>query len=778
MTEEELKALKHSVGAEMRRQGLEGKLYKASSANKFLNNPNEQEDKETIQSQKDTYTKPEEPAKSTNTVSVVAGKASKAVKDVFDFGSDKIGNFLFGTNRKTIETETLQELGSLVSDRLSNASDKERLTVPFQKLEYIRGILALPANPEEVGQILEAKIPGFKTRTDEAGNLIAILPDGQESVINKPGGSLQDVIENTSRTLMFLPALAVPGGPFTVAAATGIISVGNEAFKRALGADREWWESLLEIAIDTATGGFGRGAKPQIQKGQRFISNRNVVDTPTAIEQEARDNIANANRVSGKVEDLTGVDVGTFQHQKTRSPGAVEKANLLADNPVAHKKVVRAFEQQDKEVGKAVDTFFRSPEGTAKSVKNSVDEFFTELESIRTAEAGPLYEEAFRRHEIAVLADPKFNIKFDDIVKRLKADSADRLLPDGPQKKALKDAINKFKQETVSDTKFIPDAKGVLKEVEVLKKLPISARKLHNIRKEFDIVLTKMAKDDASPSAIRNVDRILSREREVLRKRLIATSDEFEMADLVFQKRSKQIKAAEETLLGVMKRMEKRNPELILSMGELTARFSPKQIRILKTAIGNERQWDKFVKNTLYSRIKITKPFSETVAKNARSFTGRFNVAKQIKEDLFKPLSKGNPTQNFINSASPEVRKNISLIKELLEIVEVGKGGAKVQGLPKDKGLFESLRNVWSNSIRNKLLAGITAADLATQGAVWKRHVKRLTDLMFDPKWQPGMKELRKTGLKTAKSVELFSQLWNEAGGAAIEALPEQQEQK
>ena len=113
------------------------------------------------------------------TVTAKVMKGLGAVKDFF-------------TGTKTTEYAELPEIGSATG--LSG----------FQSLKIGAGLLINP-NQKAQAEIIQSQVPGSTLIKDKFENIIVSMPDGKSYYLNKPGASLQDVLQTTSQILAYIP---------------------------------------------------------------------------------------------------------------------------------------------------------------------------------------------------------------------------------------------------------------------------------------------------------------------------------------------------------------------------------------------------------------------------------------------------------------------------------------------------------------------------------------------------------------------------------------------
>jgi hypothetical protein len=153
---------------------------------------------------------------------------------------DKISDIFTGTKRT--EFASLPEIGEYKGEGAGATAV---------------GLLLTP-NQESQADIIKSQIPGSAIREDKYGNPIVNLPDGRNFYLNKPGASLQDVLQTTAQILSYIPgynaiAKRAAGSYFKKvigqAAASGAMSAAQDLGAYGLGAEQKLDVPKLAFAI-------------------------------------------------------------------------------------------------------------------------------------------------------------------------------------------------------------------------------------------------------------------------------------------------------------------------------------------------------------------------------------------------------------------------------------------------------------------------------------------------------------------------------------------------
>ena len=145
---------------------------------------------------------------------------------------DKVSDIFSGTKRT--EYAALPEIGAADAGSLG------------ANLKVAGGLLLTP-NQRSQAQIIQAAVPGSAIREDKYGNVIVNMPDGKNYYLNKPGASLQDVLQTTAQILQYIPGYSAVAKKFANTyfkrvvgqiSASGATSIGQDLAAKGLGASQ------------------------------------------------------------------------------------------------------------------------------------------------------------------------------------------------------------------------------------------------------------------------------------------------------------------------------------------------------------------------------------------------------------------------------------------------------------------------------------------------------------------------------------------------------------
>lgn len=200
-----------------------------------------------------------------------------------------VGNFFTGADRETRATRDLPELGS--SGLLAG------LGISPAKAAQLSATMLVTPDPAEIGRMLREASPDIGLQQDEKGNLIAANNrTGARAVINKPGLSGLDIMQDSAAGAAFAPAAAavpVTGGAMATAGLLGLAGAATETgiqgLQYAAGGDFD----PEDIAVAGASGAAGelasRGLSAAGRGARNAIARRANAGTADAVVDGADD---------------------------------------------------------------------------------------------------------------------------------------------------------------------------------------------------------------------------------------------------------------------------------------------------------------------------------------------------------------------------------------------------------------------------------------------------------------------------------------------------------
>ena len=114
-----------------------------------------------------------------------------------------IGNWFTGS--KTTEFKDLEEIGSANIPSKSPISSEPTIGA---NAKIALGLLLTPDQKAQA-EIIQTQVPGSTVTADKFRNTIITFPDGKSYYLNKPGASMQDVLQTTSQILQYIPGYSM-----------------------------------------------------------------------------------------------------------------------------------------------------------------------------------------------------------------------------------------------------------------------------------------------------------------------------------------------------------------------------------------------------------------------------------------------------------------------------------------------------------------------------------------------------------------------------------------
>jgi hypothetical protein len=304
-------------------------------------------------------------------------------------GLSAVGEAITGSERMTPEMVGKE----LVGRTDIHPQDKKKALALASALMF--------GNEEEQKGVVESVYPGAKVVQDDKGNDLVELPTGEKVPLNKPGFSFQDFYNLMGTLNIFTPAGKAPGlvgKGLAKKVATGVVAEGGTELARqkamqAAGSEKD--VDIADVGLAAGLGGMTTAAGPLI-KG--FREGRQAKKLGV-LKEEAK-GLEGAIREGREAAEATGVEL--FPAQTTLSPSAGRKQAALQMLDGSSLKAIESLKKQDAQIGQAVEdtlayiapskTLDEAPEMVVKAAEKKL----TSLKKARTAAAKPLYTKALK----------------------------------------------------------------------------------------------------------------------------------------------------------------------------------------------------------------------------------------------------------------------------------------------------------------------------------------------------------------------------------------------
>lgn len=640
------------------------------------------------------------------------GKGSSGLGFIYDA--------ITGADRETKQTQELPEVLGMVKD-----------LKPGKELQIMTGLL-LENNPTQQMEIIKDAAPETTFETDEKNNIIVTFSNGKSGILNKPGMSDQDMAQVATDLVAFFPAgrLAMLANTFVKKMGAGfVLATATEGAKQTatggLGVEDPYDKSEMLVAGLLQSGGEG------IQQGFRnFRSARQATNTgsePGQVKQ-TQVNIIKAENAQNALKKL-GVDVPLFKGQKTANPKTLEEMQTVAQLEGGANTAMVQFGKQNKKSEEAVelvlniiydgaeDALVVAPAAFRDAARGAVQKPRT----LRAKAAGPLYSQARRRQRQgkAPPIDTKgLNSKVTNILK-----------DQDPNSDAGK-VLNRILQG-------IKNSEGKI-------------NKLQAVKRDLDAKINpgNMATDN-------NVKRILTIVQKDLVKTMDAGSPSLRAGKQVFEELSPAVEAVENSILG---KIAKTNDVDLKAISKNMFNPAEANIKTIKTAKARIDAVDPGAWNLLL-RSEVERRMG-SIKLNMDDVTNQ-NVPLMLKNAIF---GNNRNTQILYAGADGEALKNLKYLNVVL--TRAAKGRMPGSPTATRKEIIDELK---TKGVGGRLIDIITSP-VETVGAVVTgqstkqrqiNNVKKLTELVFDPKFTADMKELRSMNPNTSAAAKTFSQLLN-----------------
>lgn len=649
-------------------------------------------------------------------------KTEKKVSSIFNKPPEDIGvleafsEFVTGKLRETPETQSLPEIGQF--EGLSNE----------QVIKVGAGLLTT-LNPEAQKDIIKNSIPGATFRDDEKGNVIIVMPDGEEAVLNKPGASQQDLLQLSTQIMSYVPAGRLASLPnklwqkmFVGGGGAALTNYITQKLSQTAGSEQPVDKGEVALA-----GGLGVGAElivPAVQ-GIRNIRRSKRYNIEADDFDNARPDVLEAQEATEEIAKLspTGERVGLTQPQQTLNPNQIAQARSVGESEagsrVARKVIIRQNDELNNAVNNVLDTIApptaieNAAEATQKAATGAIDG----AKAAREAAASPLYEKAFNGFKGVV---PIKGVR--DLILSIRKGAAN----DGQLKRTLNQTLKLLK-----GTPKIVDGKEVI--------TPPTLKQLHNAKIEIGDMIDGTGGKPLSNTIKRELTRVLQRLTEVLK----TSSDDYKKAAETFEEMSPAVDELVNSKIGKIadKKELKNLSEMIFDAQEINPAIMKKVKSVIREK--DPQVWNDILR--LHLEKKIGKIRSET------GVQGLPNTPAKLLSAIY-----GNEAQTkiLLDAASPALKRNLIYLRTILTRAKEARPGGSDTSV---KTAAREARSV--NKFLDWLFSPLeTAKGIGKQGA--QRTVdKNLANSLFDTKFITKMNKFRKLPPDSPAATRALNQL-------------------
>lgn len=624
------------------------------------------------------------------------------------------------------ETRAAQQLPELGAGGLLAGEDTA-------KVAAIAPVLLTTTNPQEIANILTANFPDVGISQDPGGNLLARNNvTGAQVILNRPGLSQLDILQGLGIATAFTPAGRAAAIPVQLAAKAGVGAVVSGLTQAAI----EGIQSLVggelneeEIALASALGGAAELVVPAIQSiRQARQAKRLDVGRKEVVETVAR--IQPAREAQEAVQVATGVEVPLFQAQQTLQPSTLLKQRLLPQLDAGAKRAAASLEQQNQQAFDATSELINTiadPEVVATGAKRFRNAAQTALEAgkqRRSKAVRPLFDEALEVGADVDLAPINALIK--------------EALEDAPKTGKFAATINKVKGLLVGPKGAKP-----------------SLRQLQKAKFEIDEMLEAFGEGSLGNTTKREV---LGVQQELVRQ-MESASPLYGAANEEFKRLSPAVTELQDSIIGNISAITDANLKNVSRRIFDVAESNPQVVKNARAIIDkvDPGAWDDLM------RVEFQRRFAgiETLAEDIPGeLVG--NVPGQLRRAIF-----GNPEQRrtLLAGMTPIQRKNFVYLDDVLRRASAGRqAGSPTAPFGE---VLDRLRGS-AAVIRDFIFRPLESLQRTGERGLFDRNVSKLTDVLFNPKWEPKLRELRGLPPRSQKAEKILSELI-----AAAKAAPQ-----
>lgn len=630
------------------------------------------------------------------------------------------------------ETRAAQDLPEVTGDVFSLSG-----TGLLTGQDPLKGAVITPAlltttDPVEFANILKSTFPdSIGIQESPGGEIIVANNDtGARAIVNKEGFSAQDVIQTLGIASAFTPAARGAGlvsglGARVAAGAAGagLTQAAIEGIQSQVGGEL----NPEEIAIATALGGVAETVVPAIQaiRQSRRAAQVGVERAEVAATREA---IRPAQEATEAVEAVTGQRIGLFPAQQTQVPSELLKQRVIPQLDAGAKTAASRLETQNKEAFDATASLINTispPQavgGGAARFRTATQKALESASQSRSEATKGLYNDALSQGADVELSPVKALI--DDI------------LSDAPPGSDFVKSGNRLKNLIKTPKE------GEAPTLRQLQKAKITMQ---------DMI------DAVGDKAVSNtIKREIIQVKQALVDQMSEASPLFRAAEDEFARLSPAVKELNDSIIGQISKTKDVNIKNIAQRI-----FDPKEGLTNPTVIRNAKAvidaadpgaWDDLLRVEMERRVG-------GIIQLAEDATGDLvgNVPGQLRSALF-----GNPSQRnaLLSGMNAEQRKNFGYLEGVLKRAASGRAAGSPtaafgEAIKKLKGVGGVIRDVVFRPLK-------TIGEVGEQG-LFDRNVSALADVMFDPRFEPQLRQLRELSPDSPAAARVFTQIFNKA---------------
>jgi hypothetical protein len=354
---------------------------------------------------------------------------------------------------------------------------------------------------------------------------------------------------------------------------------------------------------------------------------------------------------------------------------------------------------------------------------------------------GPLYQQAFKEAEAAgSTVDLSPVISF--VNSELKG-----LVSDDPAAVALNKFLSRLKGDKVAAGKIIDVAGQPLTKASTK---PLTLQQLQSAKRTTDLAIDKMGSGGKTTAAQNNAKRLLSEAERLYVDQLGKISPTFSNANKEWSKHSDKITALENTVIGRVAKvaddkLHQVSRELFRG-GDTNSEVIEQTRRVIEST--NPEAWSSIM------RIEAQRRLSKVALEGTKLTPD--NIPNKLVRALFKT---GEEEKLFFAGMTKDQRTSAMYLKKALERAGLGRPGGSqtgVRGVIKERldGAGLAIRRFFKNPVERLVSTGEESA--------FNRNVSSLADVIFDPKWSPRLKELRKFNPNSPAAARAMTQLLND----------------
>jgi len=663
-------------------------------------------------------------------------------------------------------TGTERSAGAFENDPEFVSLDKGQLTTPMpsssdgsragdvrardEQSKLMSGLL-MSVDPQQKMDVIKAHIPEATFLQREDGSVI-VKVKGQNFWLDKPGVSAAGTVKSLVELSQYVPAMKA-GGLFNGfkrliagGAAHGATSAGLDIAAQDFGSQQG--VNPVRAGIMTGAGIFGEAIpmtyNALVKRAAVKRTGGHAIDmdaTPAAVQE--------AELLQLRVSGLTGIEFPLFRAQKTESLTALANQEKMLNNTLGVTEAKAALRAQNEAAADVVDAFVAElipfSQNASLRIQKAAGASIDQAKMARKQVSDPLYTQALDAPGVKVDISATMGT-----INSIQSTVSKNGAVYGQLLEAKKLLTNKPTANTTGQYagKRAPET---------------NARKLHETYVQISGMLSK--------TADKSIDKYIAIQLKKVQQQLLNDLKQqvpgYSKAATEYSKGTIPLDELNNSQVGILAHMK---PETVDAV----------RARLFAPSVTNETQ-----KHTRGIISKVDPEAWQMILRE--ELLARKNAAArplgEVSESriLYRALGGGKDktTNSFRNALSPKEKSSYDIVMSILEQGSLGtpnKVAPKVAPHPVGISEATNAQVVGRAGDKQSFIPRVILSPFKMLG-ITDANVIKLSKVMFDPKWNPELRKIKKLGTRSEKSYRALLVLLGQVEDEQVITSEPEQEQ-